>query len=77
MGMMNETLGNNGLDWNGLGSPPEEQQDTPVYTTPTTQGNNKARNTNFCEVEDVALARGWLDTSIDAIQTTTTNNQAF
>jgi hypothetical protein len=43
MGMMNETLGNNGIDWDGLGSPPEEEQDIHVYTTPTTQANKKAR----------------------------------
>jgi hypothetical protein len=67
MGMMNETLGNNGIDWDGLGSPPEEQQYIHVYTTPTAQANKKARNKNFCEVEDVALVRVWLDTSIDAI----------
>jgi hypothetical protein len=41
-GMMNETLSNNGLDWDGFDSLPEEQQDTTVYTTPTTQGNKKA-----------------------------------
>jgi hypothetical protein len=31
--LMNETLDNNGLDCDALGSPPE---DTHVYTTPTT-----------------------------------------
>jgi hypothetical protein len=70
MGMMNETLGNNGLEWDGLGSPPKEQQDTPFYTTTTTQGNKKARNKNFCEAEDVVLVKVWLDTSIDAIPAT-------
>jgi hypothetical protein len=25
MAMLNETMGNNGQDWDGLGSPPEEQ----------------------------------------------------
>jgi hypothetical protein len=32
-----------------------------------TQGQKKPRNKNFCEVEDVALVRAWLHTSIDAI----------
>jgi hypothetical protein len=26
MGMMNETLGNNGLEWDGLGSPPRSSR---------------------------------------------------
>jgi hypothetical protein len=72
-GMMNETLSNNGLDWDGFDSLPEEQQDTTVYTTPTTQGNKEAtreiriwnkkgtRNKNFSEVDDVVLIRAWLD----------------
>jgi hypothetical protein len=65
--LLNETLGNNGQEWNGLGSPPEEQQDTPFYTTPSTQGSKKARNKNFCESEDIVLVRAWLGTSTDAI----------
>jgi hypothetical protein len=36
MSMMNEFQDNYGLDWDGLGSPPEEQQDTHVYNTTTT-----------------------------------------
>ncbi|PAN14142.1 hypothetical protein PAHAL_2G387000 [Panicum hallii] len=47
MSLLNETPGNNGQEWNGLGSPPEEQQDTPFYTTPSTQGSKKARNKNL------------------------------
>jgi hypothetical protein len=38
-----------------------------VYNTPTTQGQKKPRNKNFCEMEDVALIRAWLRTSMDAI----------
>jgi hypothetical protein len=34
IGMMNESQENHGLDWDGVGSPPEEQQDTQVYKTP-------------------------------------------
>jgi hypothetical protein len=67
MGMMNEFQDSHGLDWDGLGSPPEEQQDTNVFNTPTTQGQKKSRNKNFCEVEDVALVRAWLHTSMDVI----------
>jgi hypothetical protein len=67
MGMMNEFQENHGVEWDGLGSPLEEQQDTQVYNTPMTQGQKKPRNKNFCEVEDVALVRAWLNTSIDAI----------
>uniref|UniRef100_A0A0A8YXE5 Uncharacterized protein n=1 Tax=Arundo donax TaxID=35708 RepID=A0A0A8YXE5_ARUDO len=39
MGLLNETDGNNGMDCDSLGSPPEEQQETLVDTTPTTTGN--------------------------------------
>ncbi|PUZ75104.1 hypothetical protein GQ55_1G122400 [Panicum hallii var. hallii] len=67
--LLNETLGNNGQEWNGLGSPPEEQQDTPFYTTPSTQGSKKARNKNFCESEDVVLVRAWLGTKKSAFWT--------
>jgi hypothetical protein len=67
IGMMNEFQENQGVDWDGLGRPLEEQQDTQVYTTPTTQGQKKPRNKNFCEMEVVALVRAWLHTSIDAI----------
>jgi hypothetical protein len=35
MGMMNEFQENHGLDWDGLGNPPEQQQDTQMYNTPT------------------------------------------
>jgi hypothetical protein len=38
-----------------------------VYITPTSQGQKKVRNKNFSEVEDIALVRAWLHTSIDAI----------
>jgi hypothetical protein len=65
--MMNEFKENHGLDWDGLGSLAEEQQDTQVYNTPTAQGQKKPRNKNFYEVEDVALVRAWLRTCIDAI----------
>jgi hypothetical protein len=43
MGMMNEIQDNHGLDWDGLGSTFEEQQDTHVFTTPMTQGQKKVR----------------------------------
>jgi hypothetical protein len=48
---MNEFQENYGVNWDNLGSPPEEQQDTQVYNTPTTQGQKKPRNKNFCEVK--------------------------
>jgi hypothetical protein len=64
---LNEALDNNGQEWDGLGNPPEEQPDTAFYTTPSTQGNKKARNNNFCESEDVVLDRAWLDTIANAI----------
>jgi hypothetical protein len=67
MGMMNESQENHGLDWDGVGSPHEEQEHTHVYNTPTTQGQKKPRNKNFCEVEDVTLVWAWLHISIDAI----------
>jgi hypothetical protein len=38
MGMMNESQENHGLNWDGVGSPPEEQQHIEVYNTPMTQG---------------------------------------
>jgi hypothetical protein len=66
MSMTNEFQDNHGLDWDGLGSPSEEQQDTHVYNTTTTQGQKKPRK-NFCEMEDVALVRAWLHTSMDVI----------
>jgi hypothetical protein len=65
--MTNEFQDNHGLDWDGLGSPSEEQQDTHVYNTTTTQGQKKPRIKNFCEMEDVALVRAWLHTSMDVI----------
>jgi hypothetical protein len=37
--MLNEALGNSAQERDGFGSPPEEQQDTPFYTTPNTQGS--------------------------------------
>jgi hypothetical protein len=43
MSMTNEFQDNHGLDWDGLGSPSEEQQDTHVYNTTTTQGQKKPR----------------------------------
>jgi hypothetical protein len=66
MSMMNEFQDNHGLDWDGLGSPPE-QQDTNVYNITMTQGQKKPRIKNFCEMKDVALVRAWLHTSMDAI----------
>jgi hypothetical protein len=67
MSMTNEFQDNHGLDWDGLGSPSEEQQDTHVYNTTTTQGQKKPRIKNFCEMKDVALVRAWLHTSMDVI----------
>jgi hypothetical protein len=77
MAMLNETLGNNGQEWDGFGSPPEEQQDTPFCTTPNTQRSKKVRNKNFCESEDVVFVRAWLETSIDAITGTNQKKCAF
>jgi hypothetical protein len=47
MAMLNEDVGNSGQEWDGFGSPTEEQQDTPFYTTPNTQGSKKVKKQEF------------------------------
>jgi hypothetical protein len=47
MDMMNKSQENHGLDWDSVGSSPEEQQSTQVYNTPTTQGQKNQETRMF------------------------------
>ena len=73
MSLMNQSPGNAGMEWDGTGSPPEEQPEP----TPTTKGSTKSRNKNFSENEDILLVKAWLNTSTDPIPGTNQKRAAY
>ena len=68
-GLLAGTQDNTSMGWDGLSSPPEEQE-TPNGGNVATEKGNKKRSKNFTEEEDLLLVSAWLNIGTDPIQGT-------